>query len=96
MCKRELCEQIIALVAYESDLTVDEIKSRSRRPEIVDARYLAIYIMLEKNVQINRVAEFMSMTERNIYHVKVRFDDRKRYGDPMIENYYDRVMQSLK
>lgn len=96
MCKREFCEHVIALVARIADLSVEDIMSLSRRPEIVDARYLAIYIMLEKGVQINRVAEYMSMSERNIYHVKERFEDRKDYGDPMIESHYNSVMMLLK
>lgn len=96
MCKREFCEQIIALVAKVTDLTAGVIMSHSRRPEIVDARYLAVYVMLKKGVQVNRVAEFMSMTERNVYHVMERFDDRKDYGDPMIEQYYDSVLKALK
>lgn len=96
MCKREYCEQIIALVARITDLTVGDIKSHARRPEIVDARYLAVYVMLKKGVQVNRVAEFMAMSERNVYHVMERFDDRKDYGDPMIEHYYNSVMEALK
>ena len=96
MCKRELCEQIIALVAKVTDLTVDDIISHSRHPEIVDARYLAVFIMLKKGIQVNRVAMFMSMTERNVYHVLERFDDRKDYGDPMIEQYYNSVLKALK
>ena len=96
MCKREFCEQIVALVAKITDLTVVDIMSHTRRPEIVDARYLAVYVMLKKGIQVNRVAEFMTMTERNVYHVLERFDDRKDYGDPMIEQYYNRVLKALK
>lgn len=70
--------------------------SKSRRPEIVDARYIAVAIMLKKGIRVNRVAEFMSMTERSIYHVSERFDDRKDYGDPMIEHYYNNVLKVLK
>lgn len=96
MCKKEVCEQIIALVAKIADVNVDSIMSHARRPEIVDARYLAIYLMLKKGVQVNRVAEFMSMSERNVYHVLERFDDRKDYGDPMIEQYYNSLQKALK
>lgn len=96
MYKREFCEQIIALVAKTTDLPVSDIMSHTRRPEIVDARYLAVYVMLKKGVKVNRIAQFMSMTERNVYHVLERFDDRKDYGDPMIEQYYNSVLEMLK
>lgn len=96
MCKKDLCEQIIALVAEVTDVTAAEIMSGNKRPDVVDARYLAIYVMLHNGVRIYRVAEFMSMSERNIYHVKERFDDRKDYGDPMLENYYNSVLKALK
>lgn len=96
MCKKEVCEQIIALVAKTTDVSAKEIMSHGRRPEIVDARYLAIYVMHKKGIPVNRIAEFMSMTERNVYHVTERFDDRKNYGDPMIEQYYNSVQKALK
>lgn len=96
MCKRELCEQIIALVAKVADLTEADIMSSNRRPEVVDARYVAIYAMLRKGVQIDRIAEFMSMSSRNVYHVRERFEDRMDYGDPMIEQYYSTVLEALK
>lgn len=96
MCKRELCEHIVALVAKITDVTVEQIMSTSRLPEIVDARYLAIYVMLKHHVKVNRIAEFMRMTRRNVYHVQERFSDRKDYGDPMLENYYNSVMDVLK
>lgn len=96
MCKTELCEQIIALVAKIADLTVEDIKSSSRRPEVVDARYVAIYVMLQQGINVYRIARFMSMSERNICHVRERFQDRKDYGDPMIESYYNAVLKALK
>lgn len=96
MCKRELCEQIVALVAHATDITQAMILSQSRRADIVDARYLAIYIMLQMDVKAYRIAEYMSMTERNVYHVLERFEDRKKYGDPMIERYYSTVITALK
>lgn len=96
MCKKDLCEQIIALVADVTDISAVEIMSSNKRPDVVDARYLAIFIMLQKGVKIYRVAEFMTMTERNVYHVQERFDDRKDYGDPMLENYYNSVIKALK
>lgn len=96
MCKKDLCEQIIALVSNVTEVPASEIMSGNKRPDVVDARYLAVFLMLEKGVQIYRVALFMGMTERNVYHVKERFKDRKDYGDPMIENYYNSVCAALK
>ena len=96
MCKTKLLEHIIVLVAQETELSTSVILSKSRRPEIFDARYIAVAIMLKKGIRVNRVAEFMSMTERSIYHVSERFDERKTYGDPMIDHYYNNVLKALK
>ena len=96
MCKTELCERVIAQVAKTADLSIDEICSTSRRPEVVDARYVAIYIMIKKGIPHHRIATFMKMSERNVYHVRERFNDRKDYGDPMIERYYNIVLELLK
>ena len=95
MCKTELCERIIALVAAEADLTIADIVSKSRCPEMVDARYIAIYVMLKKNISIRRVAAYMNMSERSVYRVKEQFDDRIDYGDPMLERYYEAVLMAL-
>lgn len=96
MCKKDICELIIACVAQITDVSAADIKSSNRRPELVDARYLAIYIMHRKCVQPYRIAEYMSMTERNVYHVLERFEDRRKYGDPMIEAYYNSVLKALE
>ena len=95
MCKTELCERIIALVAAEADLAMEDIVSKSRCPEMVDARYIAIYVMLQKNISIRRIAAYMNMSERSIYRVKEQFDDRIDYGDPMLERYYEAVLMAL-
>lgn len=95
MCKTELCERIIALVASEADLAMEDIVSKSRCPEMVDARYIAIYVMLQKNISIRRIAAYMNMSERSVYRVKEQFDDRIDYGDPMLERYYKAVLMAL-
>lgn len=95
MCKTELCERIIALVAAEADLAMEDIVSKSRCPEMVDARYIAIYVMLQKNISIRRIAAYMNMSERSVYRVKEQFDDRIDYGDPMLERYYEAVLMAL-
>lgn len=95
MCKTELCERIIALVAAEADLAMEDIVSKSRCPEMVDARFIAIYVMLQKNISIRRIAAYMNMSERSVYRVKEQFDDRIDYGDPMLERYYEAVLMAL-
>ena len=95
MCKTELCERIIALVAAEADLAMEDIVSKSRCPEMVDARFIAIHVMLQKNISIRRIAAYMNMSERSIYRVKEQFDDRIDYGDPMLERYYEAVITAL-
>lgn len=95
MCKTELCERIIALVAAEADLAMEDVVSKSRCPEMVDARFIAIYVMLQKNISIRRIAAYMNMSERSIYRVKEQFDDRIDYGDPMLERYYEAVLMAL-
>lgn len=95
MCKTELLEHIIALVANLTELSREQIMSKSRRPDIVDARYIAVAVMLKKNIPVYRIAAYMNMSERNVYRVTERFDDRKEYGDFMIECYYNTVLQSV-
>lgn len=96
MQKKVLCERIVALVAQTTDLTVEEIMSSKKRADIVDARYLAVYAMLQQGVTLYYVAEFMNMTQRNVYHIQEHFDDRKIYGNPALERYYNTLLKSLK
>ena len=95
MCKTELLEHIIALVAQLTELSAEQILSKSRRTDIVDARYIAVAVMLKKNISVYRIAPYMNMSERNVYRVAERFDDRKDYGDPMIEYYYNSVLEAV-
>lgn len=43
MCKSEIFNRILNTVSQETEITIDEILSRSHRKEIVDARYLFVY-----------------------------------------------------
>lgn len=96
MQKKVLCERIVALVAEETDLPVEDIMSSRKRADIVDARYLAVYAMLQQGVTLYYVAEFMKMTQRNVYHIQEHFDDRKVYGNPSLERYYNTLLKLLK
>ena len=96
MCKREICEQIIALVSKVTEVPPSQIMSSCKRPDVVDARYLAIYLMHIQGIRAYHIAEFMSMTERNVYHIQERFEDRMKYGDPMVRNYYNSTVKALK
>ena len=96
MQRRLLCERIVALVAQVTDLSVEEIMSHSKRSDIVDARYIAVYVMLQQGICPYYVAEYMDVSSRNIYHVQERFDNRKIYGNVTLGRYYNSVLKAMK
>lgn len=54
MCKSEIFNRILNTVSQETEITIDEILSRSHRKEIVDARYLFVYFFTQQGFHPRR------------------------------------------
>lgn len=72
----EFANNVIALVADELEVTKEQILSRSRNAEIVDARHMAVRLLHCHNVYPSRIASLFGLSPRSIHYVITSFDAR--------------------
>lgn len=72
----ELADHVLSLVAEELEVTKEQILSKSRNAEIVDARHTTAKILHIHNVYPSRIASLLGLSPRNIHYVITSFDAR--------------------
>ena len=80
MGKLEDFGKVIKVVTELMDVTDQEILGKSRRVDIVDARWIAILLMREKGYNTRQISMLMLHPERTINHALSGIEDRVRYS----------------
>lgn len=90
----EFANNVIALVADELEVTKDSILSKSRKAEIVDARWLAVMLMYKSGMYPMRIAESLRISPRYAHYIITGFSDRKDCN-PILRMNYEAVKNKL-
>lgn len=94
--EKKLVKTICEIVSEYTDVTIEEIRGKNRREDIVDARFMSIYICFQKlGIATCVLCEYFSMTKQNISYAVGIFNDRKRER-PYLGMAYKGVIQELK
>lgn len=76
MKKSEIFSQILSDVSSEAEIDSDRILSDSRVEEVVDARYLVIFLLLANGFYPVMIAELMNMSQRAVRSAISSFESR--------------------
>lgn len=94
--EKKIIQKIINIVSEYTDVTTEEMIGKSRREDIVDARFMAIYICSYKLcISTSVLCDYFSITKQNISYVVGTFNDKKRER-PYLGMAYKGVIQELK
>lgn len=83
------------VVAELMELEESDILGESRELDVVDARWMVIYLMKERGYQTKHVASLMGRPERTVNHAFCNFEDRVRYSLNGLGNTLAMVKQEL-
>lgn len=72
----EFADNVLELVADELEVPKDEILSKSRKAEVVDARHMAVKLLHCHDVYPSRIASVFDVSPRSIHYVITSFDAR--------------------
>jgi chromosomal replication initiation ATPase DnaA len=78
MGKAEDFGKVLKVVTELMEVTDQEIIGRSRIPEVVDARWLAICLMKDKGYSTKQISLLIGHPERTINHVISSFTERAK------------------
>lgn len=71
MCKSEIFAKIIALVSKGTEIPTELIVSDNRVTEIVNARYILVYILYEKGFYPSQISSLIHKTKRSVYFIRM-------------------------
>lgn len=66
MCKSEIFAKIIALVSKGTEIPTELTVSDNRVTEIVNARYILVYILYEKGFYPSQISSLIHKTKRSV------------------------------
>lgn len=72
--------KVIKVVTELTGVTEQDILGRSRAQDVVDARWMCIYLMREKGYSTRQIAPLMLRPERTINHAFCMMEDRAKYS----------------
>lgn len=90
----ELAGHVLDLVAEELEVTKEQILSKSRKAEIVDARHMAARLLHYRNVYPSRIATIFGVSTRSIHYVITSFDARIQ-TNRALRNSYIKLAKTL-
>lgn len=90
MCKSEIFAEILRLVSEETEISTSDILSGSKETDVVDARYLLVYLLYERGFYPSQIALHVSKTKRSINYILSGFSDRIQRGK-MLRIQYENI-----
>lgn len=96
MCKKELLEKIISIVSELTEISRDEMLSRSRRSDIIEARYLVIYLLKTYGVRPYKIAKMLNLPERSVYYSIGSFFSRSDQDGSMLRKWFSDAKSELQ
>lgn len=95
MLKSEIFADVLGVVSAQTEIPADRILSPERTTEVVDAKYILIYIMKDMGFYPEQIARLMHQTPANIRKVLSLFHDRVSVN-PVMEFHLTAVQHRLK
>lgn len=90
----EFADRVMELVSHETDIPKEQILSRCRATEIVDARHLVIKLLHANNVYPSRIATIFNLSPRTIHYALTAFDNRVSTNNSL-RNIYAELSKKL-
>lgn len=72
-------EMILDIVSSVAEVSSEEILSKSKVAEVVDARHIVVQLLSEQGWYQSRIARKMSIGEGAVSRMLSKFDERCRY-----------------
>lgn len=95
MGKTEDFSKVIKVVTELVDVTDQEILGKSRREDIVDARWMVIYFMRMKGYCTKDISMLINHPERTVNNATQLFLDRVKYSKTDLGNIFYVARQQL-
>lgn len=94
--QKELFEGIISIVSDLTDISREEILSRSRRSDVIEARCLLVYLLKSQGIKPYKIALLLGIPERCVYYSITSFSMRSDQDGSMLKAWYNEAKSRLQ
>lgn len=91
-----LFEEIISIVSELTEISREEMLSKSRRSDIIEARCLLIYALRSLGVKPYKIALLLGIPERSVYYSITSFSIRSDQDGSMLKTWLSDVKSRLQ
>ena len=91
---KEYVDKVIDMVAKELEISKEDILSKSRSIEILDARNMVVRLLWLMHVYPKKIADLTHLSTRNIHYIITTFDDRVK-GNRFLRQRYAKIAKEL-
>lgn len=95
MERLEYFAKVMKVVTELTEVTDQDILGKSRVREVVDARWMVIYLMYKKGYYADDITKLIQHPERTVNHAIQMFPDRMENSDCNLGNIYLQARQQL-
>lgn len=96
MSKADTFNDILEIVARETEIETDVILSSCRRREVVDARYMLVNALQRHGFYNNSIATMMNLSIRAVEIMTERFQDRQEQSGFMFKLISSRISKHIR
>lgn len=95
MRKNEIFNELLECVANETELTKEQILSHDRTAEVVDARYMLVYLLLSNGFRRSQIAKLMKVSHRSVSQIANNFSLRREQSGPLFRIIMERIKHNI-
>lgn len=94
--QKELLNEIISIITELTEISQEELLSRSRRSDVIEARCLLIYMLRSRGIKTYRIAKLLSIPERSVYYSITSFLIRSDQDGSMLRIWFSEAKSRLQ
>lgn len=91
----EYCSRVTEIVLELTDVREDDLRSRRKTAEVVDARWLIVRLARDAGYYPSQIARELGLTTRWVQFIVSYFDTRLQYGEPSLRINYELATKLL-
>lgn len=80
MRKTEIFAKLLNQVSVETEIAEERIISHERAAEVVDARYILVYLLLRNGFRASEIARMMGLSYRAVMQISALFNTRYNHS----------------
>lgn len=96
MCKSELFEYLLDVVSQETEINRERILSKEKSAEVVDARYILVYLLGRCGIYNSEIAHLTGLTRQAVGQMRTHFELRYRQGGKIFEFNFKRICKVIE